>query len=89
MRGTIPKFQPHTQSYSKITALRRRDIDCNGVHIDILPVDNIKGFNWKGYNSNGLDNDPDMKMSKLFTYEEPESSVRHRSSCLIHGTLSY
>ena len=82
MRGTKPKFQPHTQSYSKITALRSRVIDCNRVHIDIAPVDGIEGFNWKDCNSNGLDCDPDMKMSKLFTYEEPESSVRHRSSCL-------
>ena len=82
MRGTIPKFQPHTQSYSKITVLRSRDIDCNGVHIDIAPVDGIEDFNGKDNNSNGLENDPDMKMSKLFTYEEPESSVRHPSSCL-------
>ena len=82
VRGTIPKFQPHTQSYSKITALRNGDIDCNGVHIDIAPVDGIEGFSGKYNNSNGLENDPDMKMSKSFTYEEPESSVRHRSSCL-------
>ena len=82
MRVTIPKFQPRTLSYSKITALRSRDIDCNGVHIDIVPVDDIEGFNGKDNNSNGLENDSDMKMSKLFTYEEPESSVRHRSSCL-------
>ena len=61
MRGTIPKFQPHTQSYSKITVLRSRDIDCSGVHIDIAPVDDIEGFNGKDNNSNGLESDPDMK----------------------------
>ena len=75
MRGTIPKFQPHTQSYSKITALRSRDIDCNGVHIDIAPVEGNEGFHGKYNNTNGLENDPDMKMSKLFLYEEPESSI--------------
>jgi len=78
----IPKFQAHTQSYSKITALRSRDIDCNGIHVDIAPVDGIEDLNGKDNNSNGLENDPDMKMSKLFTYEEPEFSVRHRRGCL-------
>ena len=89
MRGTIPKFQPHTQSYSKITALRSRDIDCNGVHIDVAPVDDIKGFNGKYNNSNGSENDPDKKMCKLFTYEESESSVRHHSSCLQYEAISF
>ena len=45
------------------------------MHIDIAPVDGIEGFNGKDNNSNGLENDPDMKMSKLFRYEEPESSL--------------
>ena len=89
MRGTIPKFQPHTQSYSKTTALRSRDIDCNGVHIDTAPVDDIEGLNWKDYNSNSLENDADMKMSKLFTYEEPKSSVRHCSNCLQFDVISF
>ena len=46
----------HTQSYSKITALRSRYIDCNGIHIDIAPINVIGGFNGKNNNSNGLEN---------------------------------
>ena len=93
---SIPKFQPNTQSNSKITVLRSRDIDCNGVHIDVASVhidiasiDDNEGFHGKYNNSNGLENDPDMKMSQLFLNEEPESSVRHRSSCLEFEVISF
>ena len=75
---------PTHQLDQKITVhvLRSRDINSTGFHIETAPVDDIEGCNGKNNNSNGLENDLDMKMSKLFTYEEPESSVRYRSSCL-------
>jgi len=40
-------------------------------------------------NSNSVENDSDLKMSQLFLYEEPESSVRHRSSRLEFEIISY
>jgi len=49
----------------------------------------LQGFNAKDNNSNGSENDSDKKMSKLFTYEEPESSVRHRRSCLQFEDISF
>ena len=86
----------HNRTRDKITVLRSRDIDCNGVHIDvasvhidIASVDDNEGFHGKYNNSNSLENDPDMKMSQLFLYEEPESSVRHRSSCLEFEVISF
>ena len=95
-RGTKQKFQPHTHSHTptlnkKITVhvLRSREINSTGFHIETAPVDDIEGSNGKNNNSNGLENDPDMKMSKLFTYEEPESSVRQRSSCLPSEVRSF
>ena len=63
----------HTRTHQleqKITALRSRDIDCDGVNVDTAPVDDIEGFNGKDNNSNGWENDPDKKMCKLFMYEE-------------------
>jgi len=73
----------------KITVLRSRDIDSNGVHIDTAPVDDIEGFNGKSNNRSGVENDLDMKMSKLFMYAEPESSVRYRSSSLRSEVRSF
>jgi len=82
---------PTHQLDQKITVhvLRSRDINSTGSHIEIAPVDDIEGCNGKDNNSNGLENDPGMKMSTLFTYEEPESSVRYRSSCLPSEVRSY
>jgi len=82
---------PTHQPDQKITVhvLRSRDINSTGFHIDTAPVDDIEGCNGKDNNSNGLENVPDMKMSKLFTYEEPESSVLYRSSCLQSEVRSY
>ena len=40
-------------------------------------------------NSNSVENDSDLKMSQLFLYEEPESSLRQRSSCLEFEVISF
>ena len=48
--------------------LRSLDISSTGFHIITAPVDDIEDCSGKDNNSNGLENDPDMKMSKLFTH---------------------
>ena len=95
MRGKTKEVQYQSFSHTH-NRTRSRDIDCNGihidvasVHIDIAPVDDNEDFHGEAYYSNGLENDPDMKMSKLFTYEEPESSLRQRSSCLEFEVISF
>jgi len=58
------------QLEQKITVLRSRAIDSNGVPIDTAPIDDIEGSNGKHNNRSGLENDLDMKMSKLFMYNQ-------------------
>ena len=98
-RGTKTSFSHKTHTHTrthqleqleqKITVLRSRDIDSNGVPIDTAPIYDIEGSNGKNNNRSGLENGLDMKMSKLFMYEEPESLVRYRSSCLRSEVRSF